>query len=45
MADGVRQYSVANYHFALMTIPIGIAISLFILPFIKETYCKSVSRA
>jgi MFS family permease len=41
MADGIRQYSVGNYHVALMTIPICIAISLLILPFIKETYCKS----
>lgn len=45
MTDGVRQYSVANYHFALLTIPIGIAISLLILPFIRETYCKPVSQS
>lgn len=43
MADGVRQYSVGNYHIALLTVPVCIGISLFILPFIKETYCKSVS--
>lgn len=38
--EGVRQYSVGNYHAALATVPICIAISLIILPLIKETYCR-----
>lgn len=38
--DGVRQYSVADYHNALITLPICIGISLLILPFVRETYCK-----
>ena len=40
IVDGVHMYSIANYHFALVCLPIMIALSLGILPFIKETYCK-----
>ena len=41
MLDGVRVYSIANYHLALVCLPVMIALSLAILPFVKETYCKS----
>jgi MFS family permease len=40
MSEGIRQYSVSNYHFALFTIPICIAIALLILPLIQETHCR-----
>ncbi len=42
MENGIRQYSVNDYHFALLTIPFCIGVSLLILPFVKETYCNSV---
>ena len=38
---GVRFFSVSAYHNALMVIPISLLIALLILPFIKETYCRS----
>lgn len=38
----VRVYPVEAYHYALSILPLGILISLFILPRIKETYCRSV---
>lgn len=40
MADGARSYSVENFHIALAVLPIAMAISLLILPFVKETYCQ-----
>ena len=40
--DTVRVYPISAYHIALSILPLGILISLFILPFIKETYCQSV---
>ena len=40
MENGVRIYSVENFHFALMAMPISIGIALILLPFIKETYCR-----
>lgn len=42
MANGVRSYSVADYHLAMITIPVCIAISVLIIPFIRETYCKPI---
>lgn len=44
MLDGVRVYSVQHYHIALAALPIMMAISLLIIPFIKETFCKSVTN-
>jgi MFS family permease len=44
MVDGVRSYSVTDYHWALITLPACIALSLFILPFIRETYCKPLTQ-
>ncbi|MCR9191664.1 MAG: MFS transporter [Gammaproteobacteria bacterium] len=38
----VRIYTVANYHTALVILPIGILIALIILPWIPETHCKTV---
>jgi sugar phosphate permease len=37
-ADGVRIYSEAAYHSAIMAIPAGIAVSWFLLYFVKETH-------
>ena len=41
MADGIRVYSPEAYQFALSVLPIGIAIAVFILFFIRETHAKS----
>lgn len=38
----VRVYPLGAYHVALALLPIGIFISLLILPSVKETYCRSV---
>ncbi|MBA2656189.1 MAG: MFS transporter [Tatlockia sp.] len=40
--DKVRVYSLDAYHMALSLLPLGILISLIILPKIKETYCHSL---
>ncbi len=42
MHNGARIYDIHNFHLALMALPICVGISLFILPFIKETYCRRV---
>ncbi|MES2211677.1 MAG: MFS transporter, partial [Pseudomonadota bacterium] len=39
--DGARSYSLDAYHSALFSIPVCLVISLLILPFIHETYCKA----
>lgn len=41
MGDGIRVYSLTTYYKALALMPLGILISLIILPFIKETYCHN----
>lgn len=41
MLNGTRVYSLANYHDALMILPVIIFLSLLLLPLIKETHCKS----
>lgn len=41
--DGVPVYSVADYRFALMILPVCLIISLFLLKFMKETHPKSGS--
>lgn len=38
---GVRIYSTHSYELALSILPIGMFLSLLIIPFIKETYCQS----
>lgn len=40
MSNGIREYSVSNFHAGLILLPIGLLIALIILPFIKETFCK-----
>ncbi|OCH98758.1 MFS transporter [Legionella jamestowniensis] len=40
--DKVRVYPLEAYHVALALLPVGIFISLLILPRVKETYCQSV---
>lgn len=40
--DKVRIYPIEAYHIALALLPIGMLISLLILPRLRETYCKSV---
>lgn len=40
MAGGVREYSVASFHSGLILLPLGLVVSLVMLPFIKETYCR-----
>jgi len=39
--DKVRVYPLEAYHIALALLPIGMLISLLILPCLRETYCKS----
>lgn len=45
MANGVRVYPMEAYHVGLAILPAGMLLSLFILPFIRETYCKNVSMS
>jgi len=40
---GIHVYQIDHYQFALACLPISIILSLFLLPFIKESYCKSVT--
>lgn len=40
-AKGIRAYQLANFHVALLIIPIMLGLALLTLPFIKETYGKS----
>lgn len=44
MEKGIRIYSAANFHAALIALPVMLAISCFIIPFIRETYCKAVEE-
>ena len=41
IVDSVRIYPIEAYQMALSLLPIGIFISLLILPRIRETYCRS----
>lgn len=41
MVNGVRVYSISAYTSSLSILPICIFVSLLILPFIKETYCRN----
>lgn len=40
--DKVRIYPLESYYLSLSILPIGIFVSLLILPFIRETFCQSV---
>lgn len=42
IVDKVRVYPLEAYHLALSILPLGIFISLILLPKIKETYCQAV---
>lgn len=42
IVDKVRVYPIEAYHVALAILPIGMLISLLILPRLRETYCKNV---
>ena len=42
IVDKVRVYPLEAYHIALALLPLGILVSLVILPRIKETHCQSV---
>ena len=40
--DKVRVYPLEAYHIGLAILPIGMLISLLILPRLRETYCRSI---
>lgn len=42
--DKIRIYPLEAYHIALALLPIGMLISLLILPQLRETYCKSIEN-
>ncbi|MBA2652600.1 MAG: MFS transporter [Tatlockia sp.] len=44
IVDKVRVYPLEAYYFALSLLPLGILISILILPKIKETYCQGVQN-
>lgn len=44
IADKVRIYPLQAYHIALALLPIGMLISLLILPRLRETYCKNIEN-
>ena len=39
--NNVRFYPISAYHIALSFLPVGMLISLMLLPYVRETYCKS----
>jgi MFS family permease len=42
--DKIRIYPLEAYHIALALLPIGMLISLLILPRLRETYCRSIEN-
>ena len=42
--NGVRFYSLETYQIALLVLPIAVLLSLLLLPFIQETYCRQASK-
>lgn len=42
LQDTVRVYSLGAYQLSLIILPIGIGISLAILPLVKETFCHNI---
>ncbi len=43
MQNGIRTYHLLDYQTALFILPLGIALSLCILPFLKETHAKNIA--
>lgn len=41
MENGIPLYSASDYTYALSVVPIGLIISVFLIFFLKETYCES----
>jgi len=44
MEGSTRVYSATNFHDALIALPVMLAISIFTIPLIRETYCKAVEE-
>lgn len=44
MQDTVPLYSSSDYTYALSIVPIGLMIAIFLIFFIKETYCESINQ-
>ena len=44
LINNVRVYPLEAYHFGLAILPLGILISLLILPSIRETYCHCIEE-
>ncbi len=44
LTDNQRLYSVSEYKIALLVCPACLLLALAILPFIKETYCKTIDH-
>ena len=44
MLHGIHQFSLSNYHHALIALPICSALSFIFAIFIKETYCQNLTR-
>jgi len=42
MHHGARTFSVADYHHALMALPICMLLALILQLFVKETFCKTL---
>lgn len=40
MQNGIRHFSLNDFHVALAILPICLLISILLLPFVKETFCK-----
>lgn len=41
MVNGVPDYTVTDYRYALMSVPISLGLALFLMPFIPETFPRS----
>lgn len=44
LLEGIRQYSISDFQFAMRLFPIGILIALVASLLIKETYCRSKTK-
>jgi lipoprotein signal peptidase len=42
MRDGLALYSISDYQWAILIIPVAMIVAVLILSFVKETYCKSL---
>jgi len=45
IVDGVHQFSVHSYHQSLLLLPLSLLIALFLLFFVKETWCIPIDAA